>query len=585
MYIHGRNVCHVVHGVPLCSLFTLCVCTSGPSGLSTEEIQERLFYELTATRWDDSPPFLHLPSSPILVHGSDSESDLQGESVGRPHNTTATSTDEVEANDSSSSTATAESRTAGENISHSDIISAEFTMEQTTSTTSSTPLNTTITSAGISITAGNTDEGVGLTRSAERVDEHNTPDETAEEEDDEGGKEREEGGGSRHTSGDEREDKSSGKGCDRSQETGASGSDLPQCTDPPAGEGETCIVINAEGEIEEQTQAVSSAAAVCGSLTHRQKGKRPAEKISSQSKGKGVPISQCMDHRSWDITHKSSRRNTRERGEERGKDRKGKERSRHSHKKHKHSSESHTRRHSEHKYDDEHQTERYRDYKSRNYSSSDSSSDTDLYHDSSSSDRRRRRRRDRKRREVDISTDRYYVRDKGHRSRLYSDDYATSSSHNKCGGSTRKKRAAREPESPQGITSSTINKSSSRDATVHTARQGRRRKHEGATLRKELSSLDKEIVKQKREVLKAMLRSERIKLLHRQLQGEDLPDDCNDELDCMRKPLVITEATPTGEVEQQLADLDRAIVDGKRKALRVMKKLEERATGSDVDSS
>ncbi|CAI8054548.1 E3 ubiquitin-protein ligase Topors [Geodia barretti] len=52
--------------------------TPGPAGLSSQEIQERLFHELTATRWDDSPPFLPLPSSPsspILVHGSDSECD------------------------------------------------------------------------------------------------------------------------------------------------------------------------------------------------------------------------------------------------------------------------------------------------------------------------------------------------------------------------------------------------------------------------------------------------------------------------------------------------------------------------------
>lgn len=79
-----------------------------------------------------------------------------------------------------------------------------------------------------------------------------------------------------------------------------------------------------------------------------------------------------------------------------------------------------------------------------------------------------------------------------------------------------------------------------------------------------------------------MLKCERLKLLHRQLQGRDLLDDGGRSE--LGEPLVIDKTTPTGDVVKKLAELDRAIVDEKRRVLQVMKRIEE-DTPADLDSS
>ena len=354
----------------------------------------------------------------------------------------------------------------------------------------------------------------------------------------------------------------------------ACGSSTLQCSTRDRVEGgneqEACIVINADSDGEELQTASGS-----GSKLHKL-GKRPAGRTSTRNKGQSVSR-KVKDGRSDEYREKheslstsGSGRTAREQLKERKREWKVRERERH--KKHKTSHEHRTRRHSrsgEHSQYIHSRRSRSRhraDSGSKYYSSSDSYSDAE-YEESARGKSRRRSRRSNSR-EFESVGEPYYTRERcHHRSRLYSDDYVGCN-------------AASEHE-----TRPSTSRTSRRKSHFDTERKAKHRRDlESSRLHKKLTSLDQEIVEHKREVLRAMLRCERLKLLHRQLQGEDLPDDCNDELGDVKRPLVITKTTPTGEVVQQLANLDRAIVDGKRKVLRVMKKMEEQAVNSDSSS-
>ena len=101
-------------------------------------------------------------------------------------------------------------------------------------------------------------------------------------------------------------------------------------------------------------------------------------------------------------------------------------------------------------------------------------------------------------------------------------------------------------------------------------------------LAEELGEVERQIQDNKKELLKSMLRKERLELLQRNLRGESSltsgdvlttsegsgPDDTKS---CKHD---VTKKT-TNEMERELELLNRAIVDGKKQLLRVMKKVEE----------
>ena len=94
-------------------------------------------------------------------------------------------------------------------------------------------------------------------------------------------------------------------------------------------------------------------------------------------------------------------------------------------------------------------------------------------------------------------------------------------------------------------------------------------------LAQELGEVDKQIQDNKKELLKSMLRKERLELLQKNLHNEGHPASeglfASSVLQSQTSAVVRT----TSEMEMELETLNRAIVDGKRQLLRVMKKAEE----------
>ena len=327
-------------------------------------------------------------------------------------------------------------------------------------------------------------------------------------------------------------------------------------------EEEECVVINAESDGDEQPRE-RNAETLSEVAAHDLPENKRSEKTGSREKRKEVPKSRTNEERDGANRERERGNKHEQRKSRKGKERESRERGR------KHSSESSRRRQSGE-----------REYYSRHSRSSKCSSED------------RSRSRSPPRRFSDTIMESYCVRDKQHRSRLYSDDYSDTgliSPHGRrCGGERspqRRSHGDRRRHRSRSRSRSREEEGRGREGDSR-KREGDRRKRDrdsvGSELQAELSSIDEEIVKHKREVLQAMLRSERLQLLHRQLQGRDLPDDRHDKLG---EPLAIDETTPTGEVVNELAELDRAIVDEKRRVLRVMKRIEEEAPSSDVDSS
>lgn len=209
----------------------------------------------------------------------------------------------------------------------------------------------------------------------------------------------------------------------------------------------------------------------------------------------------------------------------------------------------------------------------------------------------------------------YYQRDQHHhRSRLYSDDYPhhstdatshrehvhrdkhhSSSDHSdgEHGSFRRRKYHQRQRSS-----SSSWEKERNR---LKTRRHSRERKHHRRSKHKrknaslvgtaqdavvvqlsdELNQLDEQIRDNKKQLLKSLLHRERLELLHKALHSEtasgDAPESETREAtpQCIVEPVRIASHTPTKEMLKELTFLDQAIKDGKRQILRVMKRMEE----------
>lgn len=576
--------CHCTVSIAMHRMY-IAVVFIGPSGNSvSDQIQERLFDELTATGWDDSPPFLQL-SSPILIHGSDSE---DGE------DTVHTLLDSVSTSNTSTST-------------------AMHTPPLSTSGTSSATFGDCARTHDATLTGDTTAGGVG--RYEERG--HVTCVE--------GGRDGGSGDGGEGTQEDECGSKkgnfrevtvkqngegeqnhppSPGDVIRKSDDASSSAvsatapnalleqvqptlndksmllntpsttscSSSVKCKSEVQDEDEMCIVINAESDSEylPLETAIMGNTGSSGLSGSKLKGNESAMKTTSRDTCKGKAPSRergSLENKK----HKS--RKERDKGKM----------SKHSHKKHKRRRQL---RSDDGKWHSESQHKRSKHNLDRCYNSSDSSSDLERQRFSPESKREKKHRRTHRWprfREVEL----YYARERCHRSRLYSDDFV----YSKTESEHRIRHRIRETVTDkEGVSASSntarvsvddkkIRRKSQCDAECK-ARCSVNRDSE--KLRKELSGLDQEIVEQKREALRAMLRCERLKLLHRELQGKDLPEG---ELCSLGQPQVINETTPTGEVEQQLAELDKAIMDGKRRVLHIMKKMEEQAPQSDDSSN
>ena len=99
-----------------------------------------------------------------------------------------------------------------------------------------------------------------------------------------------------------------------------------------------------------------------------------------------------------------------------------------------------------------------------------------------------------------------------------------------------------------------------------------------------MSELDAEIKENKKKLLKSLLHRERLELLHRSLHEEQLSSNMGPSTHEI-EPVSISPSTPTVEIVRELSYLDRAIIDGKKQLLRVMKKMEEERAEESMDSN
>ena len=91
-------------------------------------------------------------------------------------------------------------------------------------------------------------------------------------------------------------------------------------------------------------------------------------------------------------------------------------------------------------------------------------------------------------------------------------------------------------------------------------------------LAQEINEVDRQIQTNKKELLKSMLRKERIELLQKNLHGGESAVSGGV---LQKSALATTAMKTTGAMQKELELLNRAIVDGKKQLLRVMKKMEE----------
>ena len=192
--------------------------------------------------------------------------------------------------------------------------------------------------------------------------------------------------------------------------------------------------------------------------------------------------------------------------------------------------------------------------------------------------------------------DPYMSREKNPRLRLYSDDYDGITPFR---DSQQRSKESVTGHSPPHV-SHRLHKGGERERNNHSSssRHSRRRdtpdrdkthrvekrkkgkeKERDVRLVEELSSIEQQIREHKREILGTMLRSERLRLLHRNLRGEELLVPPSELMGVGGFPTVTGGAPPTGDVVSELEQLDQAIVDGKRQVLKLMKRMEERQAG------
>ena len=162
--------------------------------------------------------------------------------------------------------------------------------------------------------------------------------------------------------------------------------------------------------------------------------------------------------------------------------------------------------------------------------------------------------------------------DKEHRShgRLYSDDHGWSeelhSPHSSSSKSMRHSTAS---------SHSSQRKVSQRTVKLSLSDEEKQNPKETKLLAQELSQVDKQIQDNKKELLKSMLRKERLELLQKSLHGGESGEDSLFASSVLQKPSDVASTRTTGEMEKELELLNRVITDGKKQLLKVMKKVEE----------
>ena len=200
----------------------------------------------------------------------------------------------------------------------------------------------------------------------------------------------------------------------------------------------------------------------------------------------------------------------------------------------------------------------------------------------------------------------YYQREKGHRSKLYSDDYPdkghrhVDDNHFEDLGTSQphlSRTNHREGTCKKNMSKETHRKSvvkhrgsAGKGTSVQTHKCGTVKSQCELTL--ELSGLEEEIRDNKRDLLKSMLRRERIELLRKNLHdlGTNASVKCGFKeqqsqtysLDCIN-PVEVGRKTSTSDMQKELVGLEQAIVVGKKQLLRVMMKMEEDQVEQETD--
>lgn len=118
----------------------------------------------------------------------------------------------------------------------------------------------------------------------------------------------------------------------------------------------------------------------------------------------------------------------------------------------------------------------------------------------------------------------------------------------------------------------TISHSSQGKRIVHSDEKKQKSK-ETKLLALELNEVDRQIQDNKKELLKSMLRKERLELLQKNLHGGE--SSVADASTMLQRSTDGAGVKTTSEMEKELELLNRAITDGKKQLLRVMKKMEE----------
>ena len=151
------------------------------------------------------------------------------------------------------------------------------------------------------------------------------------------------------------------------------------------------------------------------------------------------------------------------------------------------------------------------------------------------------------------------------RGRLYSDDVWSEELHSQQLYSSGK--------SLKHSTHSSQGKMKQRSVYLEDDKQKSKASNKTKLLAQELSEVDRQIQDNKKELLKSMLRKERLELLQKNVHGGE--SSVVDVSSVLQKPTDVGTVKSTSEMEKELELLNRAIVDGKKQLLRVMKKMEE----------
>ena len=208
----------------------------------------------------------------------------------------------------------------------------------------------------------------------------------------------------------------------------------------------------------------------------------------------------------------------------------------------------------------------------------------------------------------------YYRRDEQlHRSRLYSDDFpragsssrhlrerkkerifsdAESSSSDERRRQHRRRRHRYSPEEKKRGDSGSRARSRERRRSGSGSERRKREQHSAAKqqLSRELSELEGQIKDNKKQLLRSLLHRERLEFLHTALETEKVGSNSEQSsrqgTDDVR-PLSVSRDSTTDDMVKELELLDRAISDGKKQILRVVKRMEEQqeTADSDMDSS